>query len=439
MGDATALRDEATELLRELLRIDTSNPPGGETPAALVLRDHLEGAGLEVELVARDPARANVVARLPGTGDGPSLMLLGHTDVVPAEAGDWRHPPFGGHLDDDGYVWGRGAIDMKNEVATRAVAVAELARSGFRPRGDLLFVAVADEEDGSADVGMKWLVRERPDLAPDYVVNEGAGERLELADGRTVVTITVGERGCQGVRLTALGEAGHSSLPRPEVGAVPRLARLIGRLDSYRPSRRVVPETAELLRQLVGWTDGEDLDAAIARALPLHPAIPELVDPLFSTTIAPTRLHGSSALNVLPARASVDCDCRLVPGTTEEELRAELTAALGDDLPYELEPLEVVEGGSVSSVETPLFDACRAALAELEPDALLLPTLCNGFTDSHYARDTWGAVAYGIWPVLTTPYSVAADGVHAADERVHVDDLGAAVGFHVSLTRRLLG
>ena len=167
--------------------------------------------------------------------------------------------------------------------------------------------------------------------------------------------------------------------------------------------------------------------------------MPELVDPLFSTTIAPTRLHGSSALNVLPARASVDCDCRLVPGTTAEELRAELTEALGDGIPYELEPLEVVEGGSVSSVETPLYHACRTALAEFEPDALLLPTICNGFTDSHYARATWGSVAYGIWPILTTPYSVAADRVHAADERVHVDDLGAAVSFHTSVARLLLG
>jgi acetylornithine deacetylase/succinyl-diaminopimelate desuccinylase-like protein len=127
-----ALRDETAALLRELIRIDTSNPPGNETPAALLLQEYLEASGVECELVARDPARANLIARIPGSGGGPSLALLGHTDVVPADPAGWRHPPFAGHLDDDGYVWGRGAVDMKNETASRAVALAVLARSGFR-------------------------------------------------------------------------------------------------------------------------------------------------------------------------------------------------------------------------------------------------------------------------------------------------------------------
>ena len=146
-----------------------------------MLRDYLERNGVACELIARDPARANLVARIRGTADGPSLMLLGHTDVVPAEPSEWRHPPFAGHLDDAGYVWGRGAADMKNEVATRAVAIAQLARSGWRGTGDLLFVAVADEEDGSEHAGMRWLVEARPDLATDYVINEGGAERLVLA------------------------------------------------------------------------------------------------------------------------------------------------------------------------------------------------------------------------------------------------------------------
>jgi acetylornithine deacetylase/succinyl-diaminopimelate desuccinylase-like protein len=186
--DFDALRDEATELLRALLRVDTSNPPGREPPAAELLRDYLEGNGVRRELVARDPQRANLVARVPGTGSGPSLMLLGHTDVVPADASDWTHPPFGGVLDEAGYVWGRGACDMKRETATRAVAVAEIARAGVALSGDLLFVAEADEEDGTNRVGMSWLVDERPDLAADYALNEGAAgvhahdERIHVDD-----------------------------------------------------------------------------------------------------------------------------------------------------------------------------------------------------------------------------------------------------------------
>src|SRR5215210_911898 len=268
--DERALRDETAALLRELLRLDTSNPPGNETPAALLLNEYVQASGVECELVARDPARANLIARIPGTGDGPSLALLGHTDVVPADPAGWRHPPFAGHLDADAYVWGRGAVDMKNETASRAVAMAVLSRAGFRPRGDLMLVAEADEEDGAAEVGLSWLVRERPDIAADYVLNEGASERLTLADGRTVVTINVGEKATLPALVTALGHAAHASTPESGANAVPRLAALISRLAAHRPAHRLLPETAALLEALVGTVDG-DLDGAIERARSLHP------------------------------------------------------------------------------------------------------------------------------------------------------------------------
>ena len=432
-----ALRDEATELLRALLRIDTSNPPGRETPAAELLRDYLEANGVACELIARDPDRANLVARIPGSGSGPSLMLLGHTDVVPADAGYWTYPPFAGVLDEAGYVWGRGACDMKNETATRAVAVAEIARSGVPLAGDLVFVAEADEEDGTNRVGMSWLVDECPELATDYVLNEGAAERLLLEDGRTVITFNVGEKAAATVRVTALGTPGHASNPYGVPHAVAALAELISRLVRYRPRRRLLPVTKATLESLVGPL-GEDLDADIARAVALHRAFHDFVEPLFSTTIAPTRLHGSDALNVLPARATVDCDCRVLPGTSEEELLAELRDALGSDVPYEMEVLEPLTGGTVSSVPSTLFDACCGFVRAHDPEAILLPTLCDGFTDSHYLRATFGSVAYGFWPMRTTSYEIAAAGVHGHDERIHVDDLGYATLFHVEVCRSLL-
>jgi acetylornithine deacetylase/succinyl-diaminopimelate desuccinylase-like protein len=435
--DVDALRDEATELLRALLRVDTSNPPGRETPAAWLLRDYLEANGVACDLVARDPDRANLVARIPGSGMGPSLMLLGHTDVVPAQADAWTHPPFAGVLDEAGYVWGRGACDMKNETATRAVAVAEIARCGMPLSGDLVFVAEADEEDGTNRVGMSWLVDERPDLATDYVLNEGAAERLLLDDGRTMVTLNVGEKAAATVRVTALGTPGHSSSPYGARHAVAALAELIGRLVDYRPRRRLLPATQAMLESLVGPV-GEDLDADIARAGQLHRAFGDLLAPLFGTTIAPTRLHGSDALNVLPARASVDCDCRVLPGTTIDDLLAELRQALGDDVPYELDVLEPPTGGTLSPIASPLFDACRAFIEAHDPGAILLPTLCSGFTDSHYLRAAFGSVAYGFWPMRTTPYAIAAAGVHGHDERIHVDDLGYATMFHVQVCRSLL-
>ena len=435
--DFDALRDEATELLRALLRVDSSNPPGHETPAAELLRDYFEANGVACELIARDPDRANLVARIPGSGSGPSLMLLGHTDVVPADAGDWTHPPFAGVLDEAGYVWGRGACDMKNETATRAVAVSEIARSGVPLSGDLVFVAEADEEDGTNRVGMSWLVEACPELATDYVLNEGAAERLLLEDGRTIVTLSVGEKAAATVRVTALGTPGHSSRPYGVPHAVVALAELIRRLVDYRPQRRLLPATKATLESLIGPL-GADLDTDIARAVALHPAFLDFVEPLFATTIAPTRLHGSDALNVLPARATVDCDCRVLPGTSEDELLAELHDALGSDVPYELEMLEPLTGGTVSPVQSMLFDACRGFVQANDPKAILLPTICNGFTDSHYLRAAFGSVAYGFWPMRTTPYEIAAAGVHGHDERIHADDLGYATMFHVEVCRSLL-
>jgi len=437
------LQDEATALLQALVRVDTSNPPGGETPAALVLRDYLEAHGVECELVARDPERANLVARLPGEGDGPSLALLGHLDVVPADASGWTRPPFSGHLDGDGFVWGRGTADMKNEVATRAVVLATLVREGFRPRGDLLLVAAADEEDGTNDVGTSWLLRERPDLRVDYVLNEGAAERLDLADGRRVVTIAVGEKAAASVRVTALGTPAASTMPTPGEGAVVRLARLVERIDEFRAPPTLVPETRRLIELLTGplpdRPDPDQLAAALADVESLHPAMADLVLPLLVTTIVPTRLQGSDALNVIPARASVDCDCRTPPGVTEADLLATMAEAVGDDIPHELQLLEDVVGGTASPVDSPFVDAVAGILTDVDPEAVLVPTLLNGFTDSHYFRAAFGSQAYGFWPARHTPYDVVATGVHGNDERIHVDDLGYAIEFELRLCRELLG
>ena len=182
-----ALQAEAVALLRDLIRVDTSNPPGNETAAAELLRDYLVGHGVECELDRprarpREPRRAH-----PRQRRRPLARPDGHTDVVPADAQDWQRPPFAAEVDGDGYLWGRGAVDMKGHTATNAVAFATLAREGFRPRGDLVLIAQADEEDGTEAVGMQWLVEARPDLRVDYAVDEGGGDRIPLADGGTVV------------------------------------------------------------------------------------------------------------------------------------------------------------------------------------------------------------------------------------------------------------
>ena len=435
---ADALQAEAVALLRDLLRIDTSNPPGNETAAAELLRDYLVRHGVECELVAREPGRANLVARLPGSGGGPSLALTGHTDVVPADARDWRHPPFAGELDGDGYVWGRGAVDMKSHTATNAVALATLAREGFRPRGDLRLIAQADEEDGSAAVGMQWLVEARPDLRVDYAVDEGGGDRIELADGRVAVSVGVAEKACLPVLVTALGEAGHASTPHLGANAVPRLAVLIDRLARHRPPRRVLPVVERMIRGLGGDPSG-DLDAALAAVRANHREHGDDLPSLLSMTLAPTRLHGSGARNVMPARATVDVDARLLPGETQADLERELRAALGDDLPYELDFPEPLSGGTISELDTPLYAACASFLAEHDPGAELLPTVSTGFVDSYFMRRAWGTHCYGFWPVRHTPPAVLQAGVHNRDERIHVDDVGYAARFLLHAARTVCG
>ncbi len=437
------VRDEVVELTRTLIRMDTSNAPGfapgNETLAARHLHDYLTDAGVDCELVAREPDRANVVARIPGTGDAPSLAFVGHLDVVPADPRDWTHPPFAAVIDDAGFLHGRGAVDMKNEVAARAVALAELSRTGFRPRGDLWFIAVADEEDGTADVGMRWLLESRPDIRPDLAVNEGGGERLPLTDGRVLMGVGVGEKGTFPARVTALGQAGHASTPSVGDNAVPLLGELLRRVGTGMPVGAASTYADQTLAVLLGAVPGPgDLDAALARAALLHPTLEHLLPALVGTTMAPTMLEGSTKRNVMPARAAMELDCRILPGTTAAEVEAAVRSRLGDDVRYDLGWPEPLIAGSASPAEGVLMAAVAAFWAEQGEDVGLLPMLCTGFTDSVYLRQV-GTTAYGYSPFRTTTAEVIAAGYHNADERVHIDDLALSVEFHLGLARRLVG
>ncbi|MGN6130278.1 MAG: M20/M25/M40 family metallo-hydrolase, partial [Nocardioidaceae bacterium] len=346
-------------------------------------------------------------------------------------------------------LWGRGAIDMKHEVAARAVALAELARSGFRPRGDLWLIAVADEEDGMADVGMRWLLEQRPDIRPDLSVNEGGGERLDLRDGRTVLTLGVGEKGTYPVRVTAVGEAGHASTPSVGRNAVPVLGELLRRVGLGMPSPRRSELVDAMLEVLLGGvstgsTSGGstlegDLERRLARAARLHPALEPVLPALVGTTMAPTVLAASNKRNVMPARAAMELDCRILPGTTAADVEREVRDRLGDDLPYELSWPEPLIAGSSSRADGPVVDAVRGFLAAEGVDAAVLPVLGTGFTDSVYLRAAAGTAAYGFSPFLSTPAEVLEAGYHNADERVHVDDLLLATRFHLHLARTLLG
>jgi acetylornithine deacetylase/succinyl-diaminopimelate desuccinylase-like protein len=413
------LRAEVLDLARRLIRVDTSNPPGNETPAAELLAEYLGDAGAECELAGPDPERLNLIARVRGAG-GPSLMLLAHTDVVPAPAEGWTVPPFEATVR-DGMLVGRGACDMKGELAARAVAVAEIARSGEPPPGDLVLVAESDEERNVSDVGMSWLARERPDLRCDYALNEGGGTLLELADGRKVVTISVGEKRVTSMRMRVKGRAGHASVPAAADNPVGHAARAVELLLDHDAEPQISGAIASALAGL-GAPEG-DPGAALAHVAKLHPHLAETLPPMTRLMVTPTGLRTYEPSNVIPPYADVICDCRALPGQGEGDVRDHVETALRGEVSYELEFLEPMAGGTSSPIDNALFDACQDYVASRLPGAVLLPLITTGFTDSHWVREAYGTVAYGFAPVFATDLDDYEAGIHGADERIAVDDL----------------
>jgi acetylornithine deacetylase/succinyl-diaminopimelate desuccinylase-like protein len=425
------LRDEATELLSGLIRLDTVNPPGNETKAAELLRRYLEEAGVECELIAKVPLRANLVARLRGRGEGPTVMLLSHTDTVLADPQEWSADPWGGEVR-DGHVWGRGALDMKSQVAAAAVALATLAREGFEPAGDVVFAACADEEVGEG-FGLSWLCREHPDaVRADYCINEGGGDRIEV-DGRALYMCATGEKMSSPFLLRVHGRSGHASIPSIADNALVKAAALIERLAELVPEARLLPETERFFSTVLG--DMPPPETAIERLRGIDDVLASTVEPMLATTIAPTMIEASKTRNVIPALCDLVCDCRLLPGETQESVERTIRAHLGDGA-YELKWLEG-HGGTRSDLETPLWDAIEEFIAEEEPGARIAPVLCPGFTDSHWLREAFGTVAYGFFPMRTMDSEVAARLVHSADERIAVEDLELGTRFLMHAVRTL--
>jgi acetylornithine deacetylase/succinyl-diaminopimelate desuccinylase-like protein len=418
-----SLRDEAAGLLQDLIRLDTVNPPGNETRVAEHLRSYLEANGVACELHARVPERANLVARIRGSGDGPRLLLLSHTDTVLADPGEWRLDPWSGELR-DGQVWGRGALDMKGQVAASAVAMASLARDGLEPAGDVIFAACADEEVG-AGFGLQWLVEEHPEaVRAEYCINEGGGDRLVL-DGRAFYVCSTAEKMSAPFRLTVHGRSGHASRPGMADNALVKAAPIVERLGAFRDDPEVGPEVAAFMQAVCGEVP-EPMEA-VGAARAVHPLAGDIVEPLLGTTLAPTEIEASKKRNVIPNRCHITVDCRILPGHTQDEVAAKV-ARLLDGAEYDLEWIEA-HGGTRSPVESPLWDVVESFVAEVEPEATTVPLLLSGFTDSHWIREAFGTIAYGFFPMRTMEPEVAARLIHSADERIDLDDLELGMRF----------
>jgi acetylornithine deacetylase/succinyl-diaminopimelate desuccinylase-like protein len=429
------LQGASTRLLQELIRFDTVNPPGNERPAQEHLAAQLRDAGFAVELLGRTPQRPNLVARLGGQADGPTLCLLSHVDTVYATAADWEHGPWSGDLA-EGCIWGRGALDMKSQTAAEIAAALDLARSGWRPAaGDLLVVVLVDEETGGAE-GAQWICETHPDkVRCDYVLNEGAGPVLPF-DGRRYLGVCVAEKGVFRFRVHVDGVAGHASLPKVGDNALLKLAPLLQRMGTIDAGYDLTEGPRAMLEGL-GF-DAGDPGAALAALRDKDPALAVLVEPMLGVTVAPTRAWASEKVNVIPALATVGVDCRVPPGLGRDVAERRVKEVLGPD-GYRLEWTEQVAGNG-SPVDSVLMDAIKAWGAEHDPEATIIPTILPGFTDSRSFRAAFpDVVAYGFFPHKHMTLQETAPLVHSANERIDQRDLTHAAVCFRDVTLRLLG
>jgi acetylornithine deacetylase/succinyl-diaminopimelate desuccinylase-like protein len=430
------LQEESTDVLQRLVRFNTVNPPGNERPAIEYLAQYLSDAGFGTEVLGASDERPNLIATLSGERDGPTLLYLGHVDTVLADPSEWTHDPWSGDVA-DGFLWGRGALDMKSQVAAEAVAAASLAREGWRPAGTLKLVFVADEETGG-ELGAQWLCKNHAEkVRCDMLLNEGGGESFSW-DGRRHYGVCCAEKGVFRFTLTARGAAGHASLPKTGDNALLKLGPVLQKLAQSEATFELTEGPAELLRRL--GEDPEDPATALKRIAEREPALLIFVEPMLAVTLTPTMAHASDKVNVIPSRAQLKVDCRVPPGLGEETARRQINCALGEEgSELELEFSDSVVGNQ-SPVASPLMEAIERWVSSNDPDAATVPVILPGFSDSRWFREAFPeCVAYGFFPQRHQGLLEGAPLIHNADERIDVRDLGFAARLYTDIAKELLG
>ena len=432
-----AQRDSATELLKALIRIDTSNPPGNVAPAMELLRSRFESQGIAATLVGENSEQINLVAKIEATPENSKhrpLILSCHLDVVPADAEVWTHPPFSAH-DDGTCIWGRGAIDMKGFAAMAAITFEALAEKKEQLDRDVIFVAVCDEEAGT-NRGSKWLVENHPDLLgsdPEYVINEVGGFTVHRK-GRRFYPVQVAEKGVAWLRLTVKGTPGHSSLPGQD-NAAANLSRAVLAIDNtplpWHPGEEAArlidgfaaPE-GSLAQKVASFFLSPTFGPLLLKLLANESSRRAALEAVLRNTATPTRLNAGKVINVVPGSASADIDGRLAPGQTAEDLVRELEDVLLKipGLRFEIEILETSPPVSFSK-ETPLYEAIEGAISKGDAESHVVPSIIQGFTDSkNYA--TLGATCYGFYPLQMPEDLDFASLFHGNNERIPIE------GFH---------
>lgn len=432
--DWEAIQQEAVSLFKELLQIDTTNPPGNERPAADLLAASLREDGIEPWIAESAPGRANLVARLPANreSDLQPLLLAGHTDVVPARAEEWTHPPFAA-VEADEMIWGRGAVDMKNMVAMSAMVMKVLARHPELPRHrDIIFAAVADEEEGCA-MGSTWLVENHPErVKAEFMLGEVGGFWLNIGE-KTYVPIMVAEKGRVHLRMRVKGQAGHGSIPNEE-SALVRLSRAIANLDKRRLPYHLTPVVETFIRRLaatqpmpdsvglLGLLDKRTAPLVLDRLLP-DKSQARAFHAMLHNTATPTILRAGDKLNVIPDEATCELDGRTLPGQTAQDLAREVRVACDSEaLGIEVEILESSPPVVADPIRSDLYATIEHIVARDAPGVLPIPYMITGFTDAR-AFHRLGMRCYGFSPLMLEPRHKLkfTELFHGVDERAPVE------------------
>ena len=428
------VEEEVTNFLSDLIRINTTNPPGNETKAAKYLAEHLRKEDFNCELYESAPERGSIITRMKGTGEKPSLLLLSHLDVVAADAKEWSVDPFSGIVKDS-FVWGRGALDMKGMTAIEVMTMKLLKRNNVKLKGDVILAATADEEKGGL-AGADYLLRNYPEkIFADYVLNEGGGLAIPTQN-RNVYTVQTAEKGIIWFKVKAKGTAGHGSMPNMADNAILRMNKVIEKLGNYRSQILVVPTVKQFLTEIARedatlqqsfsrlLTNPELSDQILDGLAKTAPQLTEEIRPRIRMTITPTMIRGGVKENVIPSECETVFDCRILPGQTSTQALSLIESLLKDVDSEKLsfESLQVQEP-SESQAGTPLYDVITNVLKEFEPNCGITPTLMTGGTDSRFFRRV-GSVCYGFHlRHPDVPYGEMVKMVHGVNERISIENL----------------
>jgi len=443
------VEEEITNILSDLLRIDTTNPPGNETEAAKYLAENLEKDGFKCELFESAPGRGSVVTRLKGTGEKPRLLLLSHLDVVAANPKEWSVHPFSGAVK-DGFVWGRGALDMKSMVAMEVMVLKLLKRNNVKLKGDVILAATADEEKGG-EAGAGWLVQNHlQTVQAEYVINEGGGLAIPF-NGKNIYRVQTSEKGILWFKIKAKGRPGHGSVPGAADNAILRMNKIVEKLGNYRAKILLVPTVKQFLTEVAKeskmaqqaislmFQNPEMSDQVLDMLAQMDKPMAEEIRATLRMTVTPTIIHGGVKENIIPSECEAVFDCRMLPGQTPAEALEEIKGLLKD---VDLEKLEfeIIQANepSESPLNTPLYSEIVNVLKKFEPNCSVTPMLLTGGTDSRFFRKV-GSVCYGFQPLRADmPYGEMLKTIHGIDERISIANLVFGTSVLYSVVERFM-